>query len=139
MQSYSYDSIPDAQDQAINFKGVRTYEESGETLYQYYVNENKWLMKGCTSPLYKVGEERNFVQFSESDVNTLFGPKQKYSEFICRFSITVTDDTAKNDTAILFSFGRKIVSGAAWDTPYLVFTKNIFYLISIFIICPFLI
>lgn len=124
MQSYSYDSIPDAQDQAINFKGVRTYEESGETLYQYYVNENKWLMKGCTSPLYKVGEERNFVQFSESDVNTLFGPKQKYSEFICRFSITVTDDTAKNDTAILFSFGRKIVSGAAWDTPYLVFTKK---------------
>ena len=124
LQSYHYDSAIDAKDQAINFKGVRTYEESGVTLYQYYVNRKDWLMQGCTSPIYKAGQEKNYVQFSESDVNMLFGPKQKYSEFICRFSITVTDDAAKNETAVLFSFARQTLSGAAWDTPYLVFTKK---------------
>lgn len=124
LQSYYYDAISDAQDKSINFKGVRTYEESGETLYQYYVNRNDWLMQGCTSPIYRVGQDRNYVQFSESDVNMLFGPKQKYSEFICRYSVTITDDAAKNDTAMLFSFGRQTLSGAAWDTPYIVFTKK---------------
>lgn len=124
MQGYSYDAVIDAQNRAINFKGMRTYEESGETLYQYYVNRNEWLMQGCTSPLYKAGQTRNYVQFSESDVNMLFGPKQKYSEYICRFTVTVTDDTAKNETAMLFSFGRQTLSGAAWSNPYIVFTKK---------------
>lgn len=124
LQSYSYDAAPDAQDYSINFKGVRTYEESGETLYEYYVNRNQWLMQGCTSPLYRAGQTRNYVQFSESNVSMLFGPKQRYSEFICRFSVTVTDDAAVNESAVLLSFGRQNLSDAAWDTPYLVFTKK---------------
>ena len=125
LQGCFYDAVTDAPARAINFKGMRTYEESGETLYQYYVNRNEWLMQGCTSPIYRAGQTRNYVQFSESDVNMMFGPKQKYSEFICRFTVTVTDDAAKNDTAILFSFGRQTLSGAAWSNPYLVFTKKV--------------
>lgn len=124
LHTYAYDSAYDAKDMSINFKGVRTYEESGETLYEYYVNRNDWLMQGVKSPMYSTTQERNYVQFSDGNWNKLFGPKQRYSEFVCRFTVTVTDDNATPETAIIFSFARQNYPDAAVDYPYIVFTKK---------------
>lgn len=124
LRSYAYDGAPAGKDAAINFKGVRTYQEGDETLYEYYVNRNEWLMQGVSSPMYSTVQARNYVQFSDSSWYTLFGPKQQYSEFICRFTVTVTDNDAPNDTAIIFTYARDVATMSATEAPYIVFTKK---------------
>lgn len=120
---YRYE-FADSDDSAINFKGVKSYEDAGEILYEYYVNRTDWHMSGVQIPLYSAAQNRNYVQISSGNENTVFGPKKQYSEFICRFTVTVTDDNATPETAIVLSFGRKNLYDAATVVPGVFFTNK---------------
>lgn len=110
-----------ATNQAINFTGVKETVEDDYTIVERYINEKKWYL-GAGVAFPKVFNATPYIQFTNANERTCFGSKQTYSEFICRFSITVTQN--RKDTMgsyIGLSFGKENRNDYVVDSPSLLF------------------
>ena len=119
------DMISFAENRSIDFKGVRETVEDDFTYRQRYVDETKWFM-GKNVSLPRVFTETNdYISFSNSNAASFFGAKQIYTEFICRFSVTVTQNASEAVGSYLgLSFGKTTREDAAADSPSVMFGKT---------------
>ena len=110
-----------APNHAINFMGVKETVEDDFTYVERYVNEKIWYLgSGVAFP--KVFNATPYIQFTDSNERSCFGAKQTYSEFICRFSITVTQNRADAmGQYIGLSFGKENRNDYAVDSPSILF------------------
>ena len=95
-----------AEDRAIDFSGTRKIKD-GETVYEItYIDSSKWY-SGTNVRLARDGGK--YVQFASSTDTSAFGPRSRYDEFICRFSVTASQNRSvvPNGAAIGLSFGRR--------------------------------
>ncbi len=110
-----------AQNHAINFTGVKETAEDDFTYVERYVDEKIWYL-GAGVAFPKVFNATPYIQFTDSNERSCFGPKQTYSEFICRFSITVTQNRADAmGQYIGLSFGKENRNDYAVDSPSILF------------------
>ena len=118
--SNSYVSA-NTQNHAINFTGVKETVEDDFTYVERYVNEKIWYLgSGVAFP--NVFNATPYIQFTDSNERSCFGAKQTYSEFICRFSITVTQNRADAmGQYIGLSFGKENRNDYAVDSPSILF------------------
>lgn len=111
-----------APNHAIDFTGVKETIEDDFTYLERYVNERVWFLgQGVAfQKVYK--EDATFIQFTDSNERTFFGAKQTYSDFICRFSVTVTQNRADCKGAYIgLSFGKENRNDRAVDCPSVLF------------------
>ncbi len=110
-----------APNYAINFTGVKETVEDDYTYIERYANERIWYLgSGVAFP--KVFNATPYIQFTDSNERSCFGAKQTYSEFICRFSITVTQNRADAmGQYIGLSFGKENRNDYAVDSPSILF------------------
>ena len=116
-----------APNYAIDFTGTKETPEDDFVYVERYVDERIWYLgSGVAFPkVFK--EDANFIQFTDSNERTFFGAKQQYSEFICRFSVTVTENRADAAGAYIgLSFGKANRNDRAADNPGILFgmTEN---------------
>ena len=117
--SYVSSSAPNL---AIDFTGVKETVEDDFTYVERYVNERVWFLGSGVAFQKVFRQDATFIQFTDSNERTFFGPKQTYSEFICRFSITVTQDRADSKGAYIgLSFGKENRNDRAADSPSVLF------------------
>ena len=77
---------------AMNFAGVTSEEEDGYVYHNYYINENDWLIGSeIVRPSYNDAKEQEYIFFSDTTETSVFGPRAKFSDFICRFNIDMED------------------------------------------------
>lgn len=110
---------------AINFTGVKEVIEDDFVYPEKYVDERVWFLgSGVGFPkVYREGA--NYIQFTNSNERTFFGAKQTYSEFICRFSITVTQDRKDASGASLgLSFGKSSRNATVKNSPSIMFAMG---------------
>ena len=117
--------ISAGENRSIDFKGVRETVEDDFTYRQRYVDESKWFIGQKVSLPRVYTETNDYLSFSDSNEASFFGPKQIYTEFICRFSVTVTQNSADSIGAYLgLSFGKTTREDAAADSPGVMFGKT---------------
>ena len=111
-----------APNYAIDFTGTKETPEDDFVYIERYVDERIWYRStNVTFPkVYK--EDATFIQFADSNEYSFFGAKQIYSEFICRFSITVSQDRANATGAqIGLSIGKANRNDRAVDSQTIMF------------------
>ena len=92
---------------AMNFAGVTSEEEDGYVYHNYYINENDWLIGSeIVRPSYSDTKEQEYIFFSDTTETSVFGPRAKFSDFICRFNIDMEDLAGVTGAAIGLSFNR---------------------------------
>ena len=111
-----------ADNYAMNFEGIKETHEQDYVLYERYIDESLWYL-GSGVEFQKIYREgANFIQVTDSNERTFFGAKQQYSEFICRFSITVTKNRGYSQGAYIgLSFGKDNRNDRAVDSHSLMF------------------
>ena len=111
-----------APNYAIDFTGVKETPEDDFVYVERYLDERIWYRSTNVtfSKVYK--QDATFIQFADSNERSFFGAKQTYSEFICRFSITVSQDRANAINAqIGLSIGKANRNDRAVDSQTLMF------------------
>lgn len=117
----------DAESMSINFTGLKEADFDGTKLYSKYVNTAKWFIGDKINiPQYSSYTERNYIQFTDSNEESSFGAKARYSDFIARFSITVTEnrDDIADETWIGLSFAKTSLYEDALSSPGIFFGKT---------------
>ena len=95
-----------AEDRTIDFTGVRKIVD-GESVYETaYIDSTKWY-SGTNVRLARDGGK--YVQFASATETSAFGPRSRYADFICRFSVTASQNrnVVSSGAAIGLSFGRR--------------------------------
>lgn len=78
-----------AMDAGMNFEGTREFEDEDGKYYQYYFPTKDWYA-GSNVRVANHGFTNNgYVLFGNASVDSSFGPKQKYSDCIVRFDVTL--------------------------------------------------
>ena len=103
------------EDLAIDFTGTLSNEDGGVTYYSKYIDVSKWhYTTNVSLPRYSLTEDRNYIQFIAANKGgtemqcDIFAPRTRFEEFICRFSITVSEEAAiaSANAAVGLSFGK---------------------------------
>ncbi len=112
-----------AEDRLIDFTGTKAFEEAGETYYSKYIDNSKWYQGVGVRPPRDMGD---YIQFANAGGASVFGPRTRFEEFVCRFSVTVSQDRAdaQNGTAIGLSFARKAFHTDSASNPAIFFEKT---------------
>lgn len=114
-----------AEDREINFAGVRTETDGDFAYHNYYINENKWFIGSqITQPNYSAEEGRDYLQFTSSTDTSFFGPRAKYEDFVCRFSVIMNDVSSALGASVGISFGREQLYSGSASSPGLYFMKT---------------
>lgn len=117
------------EDMAINFEGVKEFEQFGETYREHYYDRNLWYLSGSGVSLapYRNNIDSDYLQMVNATGKVAFGPKkQTYSDFIVRFSVnmlTQAQDTPAN-TAVGLAFGKKTLDTANENASCVYFSFN---------------
>lgn len=115
-----------AANKAIDFSGLRETVDGEDVYVDRYINEREWFI-GSNVSLPKIYRAKDkYIQFVTSSTASFFGPKAIYSEFICRFTLTVIQngkDTDEN-TSIGLSFGKVARNDVATECPTVAFVKT---------------
>lgn len=112
---------------ATNFKGIIT--ETGDDGYvykNYYLNQNEWLIgDGVVLPSYNEGKSKDYIRFLDCNNRSLFGPRVRYEDFVCRFSVIMNDiELAGSGASFGLSFNRKTLYSYANDCAGILFMKS---------------
>ncbi len=112
---------------ATNFKGIIT--EAGEDGYvykNYYLNQNEWVIgDGVVLPSYSDGKAKDYLRFLDCNNRSLFGPRVRYEDFVCRFSVIMNDiELAGSGASFGLSFNRKTLYSYANDCAGILFMKS---------------
>ena len=104
----------DAADAAVNFDGVRESELFGQTYYEYYLSSKEWYIGSSVSTgRYNSEQKDGYLQFIGSNVNSVFGPRQMYADFVVRFDAMMPGEaygTEYNGQQFGLSFAKKTIS-----------------------------
>ena len=107
---------------AIDFTGVKETQEDDFVYVERYVDERVWFVGSGVAFQKVFNQNATFIQFADSNERSFFGAKQQYSEFICRFSVTVTQNRADAAGSYIgLSFGKENRNDRAADSPSLMF------------------
>ena len=113
------------EEYAMNFAGVTSEEEDGYVYHNYYINENKWLIGTKISrPSYATGEQRDYLQYTDSSNTSVFGPRAKFDDFVCRFNIDMNSILGETGAAIGLSFNRPQLFSAPVNADGIYFMKT---------------
>ena len=115
-----------AETWATNFKGVITETEADGFVYKnYYINKNDWLLgDNVVFPKYATGKEKDYIRFLDCNNRSLFGPRVRYEDFVCRFSVIMDNISLDGAGASLgLSFNRKTLYSYANDCAGIVFMR----------------
>ncbi len=112
---------------ATNFKGIIT--ETGDDGYvykNYYLNQNEWVIgDGVVLPNYSDGKAKDYLRFLDCNNRSLFGPRVRYEDFVCRFSVIMDDiELAGSGASFGLSFNRKTLYSYANDCAGILFMKS---------------
>ena len=112
---------------ATNFKGIIT--ETGDDGYvykNYYLNKNEWVIgDGVVLPSYSEGKAKDYLRFLDCNNRSLFGPRVRYEDFVCRFSVIMNDvSLAGSGASFGLSFNRKTLYSYANDCAGILFMKS---------------
>lgn len=108
--------------QAINFLGSKKKTIAGYEIKTPYIDESKWYLGTGVTPALSYDASNMYVNFTDKQISgstkflekAFFGPKQTYSEFICRFGVTVVQNREDAiGTSIGLSFGKNYVNDQA--------------------------
>lgn len=112
-----------AEDRLIDFTGKQVLEEDGYTYETKYIDESKWYLGNSVRAARDGGD---YIQFANANGASVFGPRNRYEEFICRFSVTVSQnrDVAPNGAKIGVSFGRRAFHTDNAADPAVFFEKT---------------
>ena len=112
-----------AEDRLIDFTGKQVFEEDGYTYETMYIDASKWY-SGTNVRVSRDGGD--YIQFANANSASVFGARNRFQEFICRFSITVSQnrDVAPNGAKIGLSFGRKAFHTDNASNPAVFFEKT---------------
>lgn len=112
-----------AEDRLIDFTGKQVFEEDGNVYETKYIDASKWY-SGANVRAARDGGD--YIQFANANGASVFGPRNRYEEFICRFSVTVSQnrDVAPNGAEIGVSFGRKAFHTDNASNPAVFFEKT---------------
>lgn len=113
------------EEYAMNFAGVTSEEEDGYVYRNYYINENKWLIgTEISRPAYMDGQARDYIQFTDTTDTSVFGPRAKFGDFVCRFSIDMNSILGETGAAIGLSFNRSQLYTAPANADGIYFMKT---------------
>ncbi|MCM1219349.1 MAG: hypothetical protein NC548_33125, partial [Lachnospiraceae bacterium] len=112
-----------AEDRLIDFTGKQTFEDDGYSYSAVYIDNSKWY-SGTGVRISRDGGA--YVQFADANGASVFGPRSRYGEYICRFSVTVSQnrDAAANGAKIGLSFGRRAFHTDNTSNPAIFFEKT---------------
>ena len=116
-----------AETWATNFKGVITEKGDDDFVYKnYYINQNDWLIGDKVSfPKYNSAKEKDYIRFVDSTNRSLFGPRVRYEDFVCRFTVIIDNIELSGLGASLgLSFNRKTLYSYANDCAGVLFMKS---------------
>lgn len=115
----------DAPNHAIDFTGVKETPDGDFVYVERYVDERLWFLGSGVAFPKRFREGANYIQVTDANERTFFGAKQTYSEFICRFSITVTQNRAdSNGASIGLSFGKSNRNDSVKDSQSVMFNMT---------------
>lgn len=104
----------DAPDEAVNFDGVRESEMSGQTYYEYYLSSKEWFIGSAVSTgRYNSNQPDGYLQFINSNVRSMFGPRQRYADFVVRFDLMMPGEaygTEYNGQQFGLAFAKKSIN-----------------------------
>ena len=112
---------------ATNFKGIITESGDDGFVYKnYYLNKNEWIIgDGVVLPSSSEGKAKDYIRFLDCNNRSLFGPRVRYEDFICRFSVIMNDiELAGSGASFGLSFNRKTVYSYANDCAGILFMKS---------------
>lgn len=117
------------EDMAINFEGVKEFEQFGETYKEHYYNRNEWYLSGSGVSLapYRNNIDSDYLQMVNATGNVAFGPrKQTYSDFIVRFSVSMLTEGASTpaNTAVGLALGKKTLDAKNENAACVWFSFN---------------
>lgn len=115
----------DTPDSAQDFAGVHEFEDNGDILYEHYINNDRWLITG-TGVTFPLQYTQKYLSFSDATGVAAFGLKERYSEFILRFTVTNTKspESTKKTAPIAVSVGRTYIDSAVEETSAVLFNDN---------------
>lgn len=109
---------------ATNFAGTISEEADGAVYTNYYLNQNDWLIGENVKFRDSVQEGSDYIRFLNSTNRSLFGPRVRYEDFVCRFTVIMGNiDLAGNGASFGLSFNRKTLYSYANDCPGILFMK----------------
>ena len=115
-----------AETWATNFKGIITETEEDGTVYKnYYINKNEWIIgDNVIFPNYSSTKEKDYIRFFDGGNRSLFGPRVRYEDFVCRFTVIMDNiNLAEAGASLGLSFNRKTLYSYANDCPGILFMK----------------
>ena len=116
-----------AETWATNFKGVITETgDDGFVYTNYYLNKNDWVIgDGVVLASYSSSKEKDYLRFLDCNNRSLFGPRVRYEDFVCRFSVIMNDiERAGAGASFGLSFNRKTLYSYANDCAGILFMKS---------------
>lgn len=118
-------AVSAAEEYAMNFAGVSSEEEDGYVYHKYYINENDWLIGTQISrPNYSTEQKREYLQFTDTTSTSVFGPREKFENFVCRFNIDMNSILGNTGAAIGLSFNRTQLYTAPANAEGIYFMKT---------------
>ncbi|MBO5737589.1 MAG: hypothetical protein J6S04_07245 [Clostridia bacterium] len=117
----------DTKTWATNFKGIITETGDDGFVYKnYYLNQNEWVIgDGVVLPSYSEGKAKDYMRFLDCNNRSLFGPRVRYEDFVCRFSVIMNDiELAGSGASFGLSFNRKTLYSYANDCAGILFMKS---------------
>ncbi len=115
-----------AETWATNFKGIITEtEQDGFVYYNYYINKNHWVFgDGVELARYNSAKERDYCRFLDCNNRSLFGPRVRYEDFVCRFTVIIDNiDLGGVGESLGLSFNRKTLYSYANDCDGVMFMR----------------
>ena len=111
-----------APNYAIDFTGTKETPEDDFVYVERYVDERVWYLGSGVAFPKVFNQNANYIQFTDSNERSFFGAKQTYSEFICRFSVTVTQNRSYSAGSYIgLSFGKANRNDRAEDSNSIMF------------------
>ena len=117
----------DTKTWTTNFKGIITETGDDGFVYKnYYINQNEWVIgDGVVLPSYNEGKAKDYIRFLDCNNRSLFGPRVRYEDFVCRFSVIMNDvELAGSGASFGLSFNRKTLYSYANDCAGILFMKS---------------
>lgn len=117
-----YESIfSENGDYRINFKGRKeSITPGGAVRKDFWFNNKKWVKYGeVKEPNLTINQNRNYIMFQETRMESGFAVKEQFGDFIARFDFKVS---SLEDTSIMlapfgFSFGRENLASTSKSAP----------------------
>ena len=117
----------DTKTWSTNFKGIIAETGDDGFVYKnYYLNRNEWVIgDGVVLPSYSDGKAKDYMRFLDCNNRSLFGPRVRYEDFVCRFSVIMNDiELAGSGASLGLSFNRKTLYSYANDCAGILFMKS---------------